>query len=57
MPQNQIDISTDLISVAIVKIAGYPKARKEKFASTTVICDGIGVTQINQEAWYLVRFS
>ena len=26
MPQNQIDISTDLISVAVVKIDGYPSS-------------------------------
>ena len=26
MPRNQIDISTDLISVAVVKIAGYPSS-------------------------------
>ncbi len=56
MSWNQIDISTDLIGVAIVKIAGYPKATNEEFASTTVVCDGISGTQINQEARYLVRF-
>ena len=56
MSRNQIDVSTDLIGVAIVKIAGYPKATNEEFALTTVVCDGISVTQINQEARYLVRF-
>ena len=36
--------------------SGYPKATNEEFASTTVVCDGISVAQINQEARYLVRF-
>ena len=36
MSRNQIDISTDLIGVAVVKIAGYPKATNGKIASTTV---------------------
>ncbi len=47
---NQIDISTDLIGIAVVKIAAYPKATNKEFASTTVVCNGISVTQINQEA-------
>ncbi len=54
--RNQIDISTDLIGIAVVKIASYPKATNEEFTSTTVVCDGISVAQINQEARYLVGF-
>ena len=50
--RNQIDISTNLIGIAVVEIASYPKATNEEFASTTVVCDGIGVAQINQEARY-----
>ncbi len=54
--RNQIDISTDLIGIAVVEIASYPKATNKEFASTTVVCNGISVAQINQEARYLVGF-
>ena len=56
MSWNQIDISTDLIGIAVVEIASYPKATNEEFVLTTVVCDRIIVAQINQEARYLVGF-
>ena len=56
MSRNQIEVSADLIGVAVVEIASYPKATNEEFASTTVVCDGVSVAQINQEARYLVGF-
>ena len=56
MSRNQIDIRTDLIGVAVVEFAGYPKATNEEFTLMTVVCDGISVAQIDQEARYLVGF-
>ena len=48
--RNQIDISPDLIGFDFIIFARYPKATNKEFGSTIVVCDGISVAQINQEA-------